>query len=522
MEALVVTKLVLIILATVSISAVVGDNGIIAKAKLAKNIQANSIEAEQDAMNELLKEYENAMPGEGSVGDTANEIETPEEPDNPEEPQEPTEPEDTTVAVESVNLDKTSERIGNKTTLLATVEPSNASNKSIQWSSSNENVLKVDENGIVTRISDTARETITITASAQDGSNKTATCIVEVYPLVTTATDTSHETITTVDKLGNFVEVPGGFKIASDSSDNVKEGIVVEDSDENQFVWIPVSNINHDGSNLIKIENEDETTSEVEITLGRYIFDTTTGKVSITEGKYQYALNYTSTVTLDSYFQELTTFRESTQSSGIDGTNATAKDLAGFIESVEENHGYYLARYEASYSSGNAFGVGNDETYYKPASKVSTANSTSSMSYTAGTLWNFITQGNASKACRQMYYGNEFVESDLVNSYAWDTAIVYIQAMGNTNYANQKDGNGTLKNTGSTGDEKCKIFDMASNCWEWTTEYSTYTDSNDAYHCTLRGGCCHASNFYTSLRASTGATGSYESRSFRVALYVKN
>lgn len=38
------------------------------------------------------------------------------------------------------------------------------------------------------------------------------------------------------------------------------------------------------------------------------------------------------------------------------------------------------------------------------------------------------------------------------------TAIVYIQAMGNSNYANQTDGNGTLKNTGSTEDENVKYL----------------------------------------------------------------
>ncbi len=489
--------IVLIILATVSISAVVGNNGIIAKAKLAKNIQANSIEAEQDAMDQLLQEYANAMAGEAT-------------------------PEDTTVLVTGVSLDKTTERIGNKTTLLATVEPSNATNKSIQWSSSNENVLKVDENGIVTRISDTARETITITASAQDGSNQTATCTVEVYPLVTTVTDTSHETVTTVDKLGNFVEVPGGFKIASDSTDNVKEGIVVEDSDENQFVWIPVSNINHDGSNKIKVDEN----TEVEITLGRYTFDTTTGAETIVQKGSEYAettLEAVTEGTVTSYkiwnHYELTDDRESNQSSGTDGTNATAKNLAGFIESVEENHGYYLARYEASYASGSTFGVGNDEIYYKPASKVSTANSDSSMSYTEGTLWNFIIQGNASMACRQMYYGNEFVESDLVNSYAWDTAIVYIQAMGNTNYANQTDGNGTLKNTGSTGDEVCKIFDMGGNLLEWTTEYSTYTENDIALPCTNRGCRYDNSAYKATGRSGNRATLNSKLNSFRILLY---
>lgn len=88
---------------------------------------------------------------------------------------------------------------------------------------------------------------------------------------------------------------------------------------------------------------------------------------------------------------------------------------------------------------------------------------------------------------QNMYKNDKYVESDLINSYAWDTAIVYIQAMGNANYANQTDENGILKNTGSTGDEKCKIFDMTGNTREWTTEYSTYTDSSGAYPCTRRG-----------------------------------
>ena len=307
--------------------------------------------------------------------------------------------------------------------------------------------------------------------------------------------------------------MPGGFKVAEDTGSTVKEGIVIEDTSGNQFVWIPVSNINGDGSNKIKVDAN----TEVEITLGRYTFDTSTGAETIVQKGSEYA----STVTIESYYQELSTFRESNQVQSSSGTNATAKDLAGFINSVSTNKGYYLARYEASYASGTTFGVGDNSTYYKPASEVSTSNSTSSMSYTAGRLWNFITQGNASKACRQMYYGNSYIESDLVNSYAWDTAIVYIQAMGNSNYANQTDGNGTLKNTGATGDEKCKIFDMAANCMEWTTEYSTGTDNNGAVPSIYRGGIYGYSEYYTSLHRYTYATGNAKDISFRPLLYVK-
>ena len=96
--------------------------------------------------------------------------------------------------------------------------------------------------------------------------------------------------------------------------------------------------------------------------------------------------------------------------------------------------------------------------------------------------------------------------------------------MGNENYANANrdtNGNTTLKNTGSTGDEKCKIFDMAGNARELTTEYSTNTISSSACPCTDRGGYCYDSNFYTSNRGRYNATVSSSTISFRPLLYVK-
>lgn len=59
--ALVVTIVVLIILATVSINAVFSENGIIKKAELAKEVYANSIVEDEESMNTLLEEYANAM-----------------------------------------------------------------------------------------------------------------------------------------------------------------------------------------------------------------------------------------------------------------------------------------------------------------------------------------------------------------------------------------------------------------------------------------------------------------------------
>jgi len=59
--ALVVTIVVLIILATISINVVFSENGIIRKAQLAKDIQANATKAEEEAMDTLLDGYANLM-----------------------------------------------------------------------------------------------------------------------------------------------------------------------------------------------------------------------------------------------------------------------------------------------------------------------------------------------------------------------------------------------------------------------------------------------------------------------------
>ena len=365
-------------------------------------------------------------------------------------------------------------------------------------------------------------------------------------PLITDSSLTSNDrttsestTVIAKDKKGNQVVVPGGFKISEDSGESVEQGVVIEDKEGNQFVWVPVSNINGDGSNKIKKDDG----SEVEITLGRYTFkrekNSTTGlyedgtPTPIQKGSEydQTTLAQATAGTLDtkykagSYYYELNGSRTSNEKSDLTGTNTTAKNLKEFIEKTETNKGFYIARYEASYGSGyNSSGTDTATKFgnAKPLSKVSTANSTSSMNYNnSGTLWNFITQPQAALVSQNMYKNDKYVESDLINSYAWDTAIVYIQAMGNSNYANQADGNGTLKNTGSTEDEKCKIFDMAGNLYEWTTEYSTDTLSSNAYPCTLRGGYYDNSNFYTSLRIDLIATDSSYSLSFRPLLYVK-
>ena len=81
------------------------------------------------------------------------------------------------VPVTSVSLDKTSLGLteGDTETLTATVEPSDATNKNVTWSTSDASIATVTD-GVVTAV---APGTATITVTTEDG-NKTATCAVTV------------------------------------------------------------------------------------------------------------------------------------------------------------------------------------------------------------------------------------------------------------------------------------------------------------------------------------------------------
>jgi len=144
-------------------------------------------------------------------------------------------------------------------------------------------------------------------------------------------------------------------------------------------------------------------------------------------------------------------------------------------------------------------------------SSVSTSNSDYKINWTGYTgdniklvckkeqqVWNYVTQNKASELSRNMYGSEAKVTSDLINSYAWDTAIVFVQKCGKESNSStysrtwghssitegmpQATGTNILTET-SKVDKQCNIFDMAGNCLEWTTE--TYSSSN-GYRRTLR------------------------------------
>lgn len=113
-----------------------------------------------------------------------------------------------TYPVESVTLSNDSVELteGKEVTLTATVNPDNATNKNITWSSSDTAIATVD-NGKVTAIK---AGTATITVTTEDG-NKTASCVVKV----------NKKKVDTVEDDGNLNYGPGGG--AGDNIDENKD-----------------------------------------------------------------------------------------------------------------------------------------------------------------------------------------------------------------------------------------------------------------------------------------------------------
>ena len=302
------------------------------------------------------------------------------------------------------------------------------------------------------------------------------------------------------DEYENTFIIPKGFKLSKDSAEVVTEGIVIEDATytntlKSEFVWIPVSKDNkkivgpaYSGADRIAKK-------EATITLSRYTFDK----------------NGTSNdQDSNSYFEEEP--RET-------GTkNAVAKNINEFISKTNAAGGFWIGRYEArieEYESLNTRCPKNDPNW---------------TGYTGGKLvekpeaqvFNYITQKKASELSRTMYSSNNYFESDLINSYAWDTATLFLQEFGWKNYSRQTsintsgpNANGTVSD--SNKDNPCNIYDMASNCAEWTTE----TCSDSGYPCVSRGGFYDNSNGYTSARGSGPTTTAYDDLSFRPVLYIK-
>ena len=308
----------------------------------------------------------------------------------------------------------------------------------------------------------------------------------------TLGTITGDETTNTTvkDKLGNEVKVPAGFKVVN-PTETVPDGIIIEDVDQtrptvgSQFVWIPVGTVK-------KADGETET-----ITLSRYTFDKNGQEKP--QGENDIVTPWGDYYML---FQELAT---------SDKGNITAKNLEDF--KTKASKGYYIGRYEA-----------RDK--IATEARTNSASDTNQLVCTADNyIYNYVTQSQAAGLSRNMYSNSNF-ESDLVNSYAWDTAITFLQKFDNREnktkpYSLQNHAKTSLATQGtnklSTQDKICNIYDMADNTREFSTEAS-FTPYGGV--CTTCGGRYEDSLDYSSYRMNENIGSCLDSIAFRPILYL--
>ena len=278
------------------------------------------------------------------------------------------------------------------------------------------------------------------------------------------------QTNTKVTYSDGEVWVPEGFKVADDSASTVQGGVVIEDKDGNQFVWVPVA------------------------TLADY--------------KRTWYTEYDS---FSSYSEALPEDEKT---------------------SVERYKGFYIGRYEA----GDKESTGTTKATFRTSS----SDTSNSVTIKADQVpYNYVTRTQAVSlaegfATKQGYKA----KTKLVSSYAWDTTIAFLQKV-NSDYGNSsEEGNykdTTFPYTDITGASQtkaessnvlvptgqttpvCNIYDMGGNVWEWTTE----SCSSTKYPYALRGGHC-ASVFAVTPAGDRYASpdNAYDGVGFRLTLFM--
>lgn len=215
--ALVITIIILIILATISITLVFGEGGLIQRAQEGKALTEQAQKDEQDELKGA-EEFINDVLAENSADSIIKDI---------------------TISPTELVL-----KIGESSQLTINIQPSYISDKRIIWDSKNDSVASVNNDGLVTAESE---GNTTITATATDGSNKTASCNVIVKKLATNSEELeSGDYVTYTDGTG----IDRKCAVLYDSSSEYGVQIITMESVEN----IEIGNGTGDYSQLVNQE----------------------------------------------------------------------------------------------------------------------------------------------------------------------------------------------------------------------------------------------------------------------------
>ena len=300
--------------------------------------------------------------------------------------------------------------------------------------------------------------------------------------------------------------VPTGFTYTGEGT--VDTGYVIQDSNGNEFVWVPVDkdqkiqiNVTSKSGNIesigltdpygdeITLPNIDSlgtsySNTEIDPTInGPYRLTIVAGgetkKVFLnvhslyeidTMTDWQTTDGYAKTQGFDTFEELLAGWGYETEEEFLmDGSfmKEYSEPEGNYAGLVKANGGFYIGRYEASESNGSVAIVEN----VNP--------------------WNNIDQITALENTQHMYDSiseeDKNFESSLLTGAAWDRTLGWLYetaavtseeiVVNSSSWGNYRDdtfsGTTSLINTGSMPEtEKNHIYDLAGNLWEWTTEAS--------------------------------------------------
>ena len=369
--------------------------------------------------------------------------------------------------------------------------------------------LILDNNGIIKKSKDARREYRQAQANEQadlsDLSDLIDDATAEPTPKVNVNTKAEdNSTINGKKGNSNNPTVPKGYipintetsswgdGTSAPTQDSVDHGLVIKgDSDDNEWVWIPV-----DETTLATMCN---TSNETEYTLcgtsGETAVKTKLYSSTITIGKDSNTITRTTPGTTSDY-------REPDLVVGSNGTSYDAKeeyykDILGFsskekmaeafvadynemIVSIGKYGGFYIGRYELSES-----GVKKDQptltktnwyNLYKKCTELQASDKVKTQMIW-GCQWDVTMNWLISSGAKTSDEVNK--DSSTWGNYSnYNTANNYTE--GTAGYEKNA---GSLQNTGSSENWKANnIYDLAGNCYEWTQEAS------NTNHRAVRGG----------------------------------
>ena len=393
-----------------------------------------------------------------------------------------------------------------------------------------------------------------------------------------TSQDPVRGNTTLTDDNGDSVTIPDGFNVASESPTNVIEGIVVEDRVDNQYVWIPVfeKSESRDWGVDYSSVTTSKTAANSAFTDTDYTNIETALKTYTATYK---SSSYTDVWYGDSSYGQYGYYNGTEFIYYTNGnmTKSEYNTLYhNMLVSVYKNGGFYIGRYEmgtgiatdtasaqkltrtsmseytATYTNANntapsisgmptpvskANAVGY--TYITQsqaqmlAEKTGTENGygTTTSSLMFGVQWDAVcvflekygktsdgTQFNSSYLTNNTYsklWGNYYNSTFTMNRGYYSTTYSNNPVTWNTNTTKASSGS-WLCTTGASDQNSClNIYDFAGNLYEWTLERC----SNSGYPCTCRGG-----NFlivsFASSRYSVTTSYSYYDLSARLSLLV--